>query len=135
MKIFYADDDQDEIDFFIEALKLIDRSIECITAPDGYKALQLLETIAAPDLIFLDLNMPRLNGKDCLISIKNNRRLKNIPVIIYSSAASEKDIFTLQKEGACKVLSKTWGIAQLSKELRSLILVKPHMDRQMDTSV
>ena len=52
MTIFYADDDQDEIDFFCEALKLIDPSIECVTASNGREALQLLETIGIPDLIF-----------------------------------------------------------------------------------
>lgn len=134
MKIFYADDDQDEIDFFIEALKLIDRSIECVTAPDGYQALQLLETMAAPDFIFLDLNMPHINGKDCLVSIKNNLRLKNIPVIIYSNAASEKDAFVLQKEGAYKVLNKAWGIMQLSKELQSILRVKNFFNQQVNSA-
>lgn len=121
MKIFYADDDQDEIEFFREALKLIDSSIECITACDGYEALQLLETIDVPDLIFLDLNMPRVDGESCLLSIKQNARLKNVPVVIYSSTTSKKDIHILQAKGAFRVLRKVWGIAQLSRELHSLI--------------
>jgi CheY-like chemotaxis protein len=122
MTIFYADDDQDEIDFFCEALKLVDPSIECVTASNGREALQLLEAIEIPDLIFLDLNMPRLDGEGCLVSIKNNARLKDVPVIIYSSTADAKDIYMLKARGAFKVLKKVWGIAQLSRELRSVII-------------
>jgi CheY-like chemotaxis protein len=121
MTIFYADDDQDEIDFFCEALKLIDPSIECVTASNGREALQLLEVIGIPDLIFLDLKMPEIDGESCLVRIKNNARLKDVPVIIYSSTADAKDIYMLKAKGAFKVLKKVWGITQLSREIRSVI--------------
>jgi CheY-like chemotaxis protein len=132
MKIFYADDDQDEIDFFCEVIKAVDPSVECITAPDGHKALQLLERIAAPDFIFLDLNMPRINGRECLAKIKNNQRLRHIPVIIYSNAAS-KNSDALRKEGAYKVINKSWEIKQISNELQSILVTANTTDRQVNT--
>ncbi|MBT1698093.1 response regulator [Fulvivirgaceae bacterium PWU4] len=129
MTIFYADDDQDELDFFREALKLIDPSIECVTASNGREALQLLETIGTPGVIFLDLNMPGIDGEGCLVSIKNNARLKDVPVIIYSSTADTKDRYMLQAKGAFKVIKKIWGIAQLSREIHSVIVSAPSTAR------
>jgi CheY-like chemotaxis protein len=122
MTILYADDDADEIDFFCHALKIIDYSVECITAHDGRQALDVLDKISMPDLIFLDLNMPRLNGKECLRLIKNNERLKQIPVVIYSNAASKKDIDELYQIGAFKFLRKHFDIPGLCRELKSLVL-------------
>jgi CheY-like chemotaxis protein len=121
MKIFYADDDADEIEFFCEAVKSVDASVECITACDGGKALHLLEKITTPDVIFLDMNMPVVNGADCLSKIKNNPRLKHVPVIIYSSSLQQNQVENLRRAGAFKIIDKRYGTTQLRLELRSLI--------------
>ncbi len=66
--ILIVDDDKE---MFIEAVAEIDNSVDCITASNGYEALQILEeTTTFPDLIFLDLNMPRMGGKQCLEALK-----------------------------------------------------------------
>jgi CheY-like chemotaxis protein len=121
MKVFYADDDQEEIGFFCEAIMAIDNTIECVTARDGEEALRLLQNITSLDFIFLDLQMPKINGRECLVQIKKDPSLKHIPVIIYSSIAAEKDILRLYAAGACKFLSKNCDIILLDSELRSIL--------------
>jgi CheY-like chemotaxis protein len=121
MTIFYADDDQEEIAFFCEAIKAIDCSIKCITAWDGAQALRLLDQIEIPDFIFLDLQMPRLNGRECLLHITSDDRLKDVPVIMYSTSVSPGLSEQLIKEGATKFLHKHCNIIELCDELRSIL--------------
>ncbi len=112
--LMLVDDDSDDIYFFLKAVKKIPGFYECITAKHGEDALhQLEEANALPDYIFLDLNMPRMNGKNCIIALKNNNRLKHIPVIIYSTSAAHSDINTMLALGAVYYLPKPMEIAML----------------------
>src|SRR6266487_683666 len=94
-----ADDDADDQQLFKEALNEIDKSIRCLTASSGEEALNKLKTDLKqlPDYIFLDLNMPRMNGLECLVEIKKTNTLKHIPVIIYSTSSAEKDVEETRK--------------------------------------
>jgi CheY-like chemotaxis protein len=83
--ILAIEDDLDDVDFFCEAVKVIDPKIQCIFARDGVEALSILDN-TIPDLIFLDLNMPIMDGETCLMEIKKKEYLKEIPVVIYSTA-------------------------------------------------
>ena len=78
MSFFIVDDDVDDRNLFIEAVKEVDATIECITANNGEQALALLADpgTSLPDFIFLDLRMPRIDGKKCLIELKKNEKLK-----------------------------------------------------------
>ena len=102
LSLLIVDDDPDDRSFFIEAAKEVDENIECITANDGQKALDLLRgnLSALPDLIFLDIRMPLLNGKKCLVEIKNDERLKHIPVIIYTTSKLVEESIELKEMGA-----------------------------------
>ncbi len=121
MRILYADDDADERYFFTEALKSIDRSsIECVTASDGAEALLKLSTDSNFNFIFLDLNMPVVSGAECLQAIKDDPRLKEIPVVVYSNAVEKKHESHLRRLGAVKILHKKWNISELSAELQRL---------------
>ena len=77
--IMIVDDDDDDREFFCEAIEKIDSSINCVTIENGEKALQYLKDAqqVMPDYIFLDLNMPKIDGKECLIQIKNIDHLTN----------------------------------------------------------
>src|SRR5664279_4674386 len=88
MSLLVVDDDPDDRELFIEAVKEVDQMIECFTAKNGLQALEWLrdQTHSAPDLIFLDISMPMLNGKNCLSAIKKDTRLQTIPVIIYTTS-------------------------------------------------
>ncbi|HMK03787.1 MAG TPA: response regulator [Ferruginibacter sp.] len=119
---FIVDDDPDDQELFIEALQGIDEFCKCITAFDGEEALKKLnDGIPQPDFIFLDLNMPRMNGKQFLAQIKNNGKTRHIPVIIYSTSSEKKDIQDTTDLGALYFLQKPNRFEELSKALNEII--------------
>jgi len=99
--VLVVDDDQDDIELFCDALKLINSSITCLRAEDGLVALNLLnQLIILPQIIFMDFNMPRMNGGLCLAEIRKTEHLKDIPVVMYSTFFSEEGIKEFKKAGA-----------------------------------
>lgn len=119
---FIAEDDPDDQELFIKALQELDGSCTCVTALNGEAALSaLMEATLLPDLIFLDLNMPRINGKDCLAAIKKNSILMHIPVIIYSTSAHQKDIDETIALGAAFFFQKPNRFEELSRSLSNII--------------
>jgi DNA-binding NtrC family response regulator len=103
-----VDDDADDRMLFIEAVKEIDETFECKTANNGERALELLKDTgySLPDFIFLDIRMPRINGKKCLFEIKKDERLKHIPVIIYTTSKAVEESKELRDMGAFHFISK-----------------------------
>lgn len=116
--LLVADDDQDDREMFIEVVTEICPSLKCIKASNGKEALILVENEQiSPDLIFLDLNMPRMNGRQCLKHLKENEKTKAIPVIIYTTSKLEKDKQETQKLGAVHFITKPTSMTVLKKEL------------------
>ena len=120
MTIFYADDDPEEIELFCFALKEIDPGIKCVTANNGEEALAVLGREEKPSVIFLDLNMPLCNGEEVLRELKRNSKLKNVPVIIYSSVTDDNVVKELLRLGAFKFLPKTNSLKALTTSLASI---------------
>lgn len=120
---FIVDDDPDDQELFIEALQGIDKTCKCITAFDGEEALQKLlrGMLHLPDFIFLDLNMPKMNGKLCLSAIKNNKDIRHIPVIIYSTSSEKRDILETTSLGAAFFLQKPNRFDELCLSLTNII--------------
>lgn len=119
---FIVDDDPDDQELFIEALQEIDESCKCITAFDGEEALEKLnDGMPQPDFIFLDLNMPRMNGKQFLAEIKSSEKIRHIPVIIYSTSSDKKDMQETAQLGAIYFLQKPNRFEELSKALGDII--------------
>lgn len=116
---FLIDDDADDQEIFALVLKSVNPAITCITAKDGFEAISRLteEKTFNPDYIFLDLNMPRMDGKECLREIKKIDRLKGIPVIIYSTSSAQKDILETRALGASDYLEKQSSIVELRNRL------------------
>ncbi|WP_091868777.1 response regulator [Pricia antarctica] len=114
-KIMIVDDDEDDMEFFCEAVKEVDASCACITATNGEEALQKLRKgkTKLPDLIFLDLNMPRMDGKTCLRELKKDRELKNIPVIISTTSSHHKDMEETLELGAVHFMTKSSTFDQI----------------------
>lgn len=105
--ILIVDDDYEDIELFKEVLGEIDSGIECITASDGIEALEVLGGLKTyPDYIFLDMNMPRLNGKQCLAKLKENQSLNHICVIIYTTSKLDSDMKETKALGASYFLTK-----------------------------
>lgn len=73
-----------------------------------------------PDLVILDLNLPRVNGRDLLSKIKTNEQLKEIPVVIYSSSEAEKDIRDCYQLHANCYVVKGFNFTQFSETIRSV---------------
>ena len=125
-KIFFmVDDDVDDHEFFLEALNEIDPSIKCITAINGDEALQKLRewTGSLPDFIILDLNLPGMSGKKCLVEIKKDKTLCDIPVVIYTTTSEKKIIKQMEALGAVHFISKPNNLSLLRDTLRYLLSV------------
>jgi CheY-like chemotaxis protein len=116
---FLIDDDIDDQEIFTLVLKSVNPTITCITANDGIEAVTRLTTEEAftPDYIFLDLNMPRMSGKECLQEIKKIDRLNTTPVIIYSTSFEQKDVLETRALGASDYLEKQSSIEELRNRL------------------
>lgn len=94
VKILLVEDNEGDIILTLEALKEGKLKNEVVVARDGQAALEILqESEILPDLILLDINLPKLNGLEVLASIKRDSRFKSIPVIMLSTSSREKDIF------------------------------------------
>jgi CheY-like chemotaxis protein len=118
-KIFIVDDDEDDQLFLYEAVNDLDIPVDFFYANNGEMALRYLkeEHIPLPDFIFLDLNMPKLNGKECLTEIKKMPRYAQIPVIIYTTSSHQKDIQEIMELGASCFLTKPTRIGDLGHKL------------------
>lgn len=121
--VFLADDDEDDREIFLDAIHDVDGSIECRFAPNGEVALQTLDNdiLQKPELIFLDLNMPKINGKQLLRELKQVKGLQDIPVIMYSTFFTEKDREEVQKLGAVHCLIKKTKFSELRNSLREIL--------------
>lgn len=121
---FLIDDDEDDQEIFALALRNVNPGIACSFAENGTKALHKLwhDETFAPRYIFLDLNMPGMNGKQCLTEIKKIARLKHTPIIIYSTSSEPKDVQETQKLGADGFITKPALLSVLTDELARLFL-------------
>lgn len=121
-KILLVDDDADDQSFFLDALRAINDAIVCEVANNGVEALEhLKKTPPLPSLIFLDLNMPMMNGYECLEHIKSQRDLKEIPVIIFTTSSNPKDREVTKKLGAKIFLTKTSDLLQMRLQLSEIL--------------
>lgn len=108
INLFIVDDDADDRRLFIEAVKEVDEHIECTSAVNGEEALEMLKNPEnlLPDFIFLDIRMPRINGKQCLSEIKKDNRLKDIPVVMFTTSRDVEESKELRKMGAYYFITK-----------------------------
>ncbi len=118
-----VDDDLDDVSFFHEAIEALYPSPVCRSAVNGEDCLRLLrmDTKILPDLIFLDLNMPRMDGRQCLIELKQDERLKDIPVIIYTTSDHQRDREEMLKLGAAYFLTKSTSFDKLQEGISGAI--------------
>jgi CheY-like chemotaxis protein len=122
MIILYAEDDPEDAEVFRDALKSIDTSIGCIVAKDGIEALHVLEnSIVLPDFIFLDVNMPMLDGRECLIRIKGNKTYSDIPVIMYTTSTRANDMKDFKNLGATEYFIKPNTFSDLYNYLKTVL--------------
>ena len=123
-----ADDDPDDTDLFGEALRGIDSSIEFNFVNNGRDLIQNLKTgkVTEPHVIFLDINMPEMNGWECLKNLKQEIEFKHIPVIMYSTSSSKLDGKKAVSFGALGLYEKPSSFLLLQKFLELISSVSPH---------
>ena len=124
--IVLADDDPDDRIFFEEALNEVDVATQLTAVGDG---AELMKTLAKtvdvppppPHVIFLDLNMPFKNGFECLKEIRETPRLKNIPVVIFSTSSNQDSIEATYSLGANCYISKPGSHQLLKKAIETVL--------------
>jgi CheY-like chemotaxis protein len=121
MVVLCIDDDPDDTEFFYEAIKTISPEAQCLVANDGLTALRILRSEPAPNIIFLDINMPRMSGREVLIQIKKNYKWSQIPIIIYSTAIIPRDADDYKKLGALDVVKKLEKFNDLCNALQVIL--------------
>lgn len=118
--IVLADDDVDDHIIFEDALKQVDPSITLSIVRNGNEILELL-THFAPDLVFLDLDMPGKNGLECLKEIRQNPTYQNLPIIVYSSTSRQNNIDVAYEMGANLFFIKSVDYNSLVAAIRSIL--------------
>jgi CheY-like chemotaxis protein len=126
INVLLADDDEEDRNFFEEALNKLNKQLSLDTVYDGLSLMNSLKNNDhhKPDVIFLDLNMPFKNGHECLKEIKSDPKLKNIPVVIYSTSAGKDQIESTYKEGANLYITKPDSITKLEEIVDGVFSLK-----------
>ena len=109
--ILYVEDDLDDLFMVEQAFEKYNSGINVIHAKDGFEALKFLneyqQNHTLPCLIILDINMPGMDGRETLIRIKQSDRLKDIPVVLFTTSSSEQD----------RAFARKWNAEFITKPL------------------
>lgn len=124
IRILLADDDEDDRLFFKDAIEDLKMDTIVTTVNDGIQLMEYLkEAEVLPHVVFLDLNMPRKGGIECLQEIRNSKTLKNLSIAIYSTSGSEHDIEETFIKGANVYIKKPNDFNSLKKVLSEVISI------------
>jgi CheY-like chemotaxis protein len=134
LRVLLADDDLDDCLFFREALEELPLFTHLTIVNDGDQLMKLLlkNTGPLPHVLFLDLNMPRKNGFECLMEIKHNDKLKAIPAIMYSTSFEQDITDRLHQNGAQYFIRKPFDFLQFKRVIHhslTLIMQEPGVER------
>ena len=123
LNILLADDDIDDCFFFKKAVEDFPISTYHKAVHDGEQLMKQLtnEANELPDVLFLDLNMPRKNGFECLKEIKLNKKLKQLPVIIFSTSFEQEVVNVLYENGAQHFIRKPSDFLQFKKTIQQAL--------------
>jgi CheY-like chemotaxis protein len=122
-EIMLADDDSDDCSLFEEALAELPGPNQLHIATNGSELMHMLASgiPRIPDILFLDLNMPLKNGFECLAEIKADHRLRNIPVIVYSTSLDISVVDLLYEKGAYRYLRKPASFSELKTAIKTAL--------------
>jgi CheY-like chemotaxis protein len=122
LNIVIADDDASDRELITDAIMEASPHCNIYEVENGQELLEFLDGCKKyPDLIFLDLNMPIMSGKETLSYIKNTERLKVIPVFVLSTSSAQPDIFQCYQEGANLFLVKPSSYEVLVTMMRNIV--------------
>lgn len=121
MLILNVDDDSDDREFFSDAIKAVDPEIPCVVFENGDELLNYLgNSNPFPDYIFIDINMPKMNGYECAQEIKTNYHSADTQIVMYSTAFNPVDLVKFDKEGFRYVVKQN-SLSDLVQSIRKVI--------------
>jgi CheY-like chemotaxis protein len=126
LRVLLADDDMDDCLIFKQALEELPISTRLTIVNNGDQLMKLLlkNTHQLPHVLYLDLNMPRKNGFECLTEIRLNDKLKELPLILYSTSAEQSVIDRLYQNGAQYFIRKPFDFFEIKRLIHhSLTLI------------
>ncbi|MEI7582065.1 response regulator [Runella sp.] len=123
LHLLLADDDSDDREMFQEALSEVPIAAKLTEVKDGEKLMQWLNQPAEqlPDLLFLDLNMPRKNGHECLEEIKRNPQLQSMLVVIFSTTINTLNVDIFYNNGAHYYIQKPSSFEHLIHVIEQML--------------
>lgn len=124
-----ADDDEDDCIFFKEALESLHVDMSLTTVGDGEQLMKFLDASEKlPDVLFLDLNMPRKTGVECLTQIKSKDRLAKLSVVVYSTSLDKNIADVLYQKGASYYIRKPSEFTMLKEVIHHALTVLQQTD-------
>lgn len=129
IEVFMVDDNVDDIELTLQAFTESKRRFNVNVAQDGIEAMNYLCKIGEflnrpdPDLILLDLKMPRMNGFEVLEELKKNEILKHIPVIVYSLSRNEDDILKVKSLNTKSYIIKPIGFEGILEVIKAIEMI------------
>lgn len=122
--IFYTDDDLEDLDFFREIVDSLGEQYDVVTQNNGEQLLHALENPPPhPYLIFLDINMPGMNGLETLKKVRENDRLKLMPVVMISTSNDTAIIEKARLYGATYYLTKSGDFDKLKNSIKHVLSI------------
>ncbi len=122
IKLLLIDDDEDDRDFFRMAVQEVAYPVHCELAPSAQHGLEILANKQfLPDFIFLDLNMPGIDGRACLKELKKNAHTSSIPVVVFSTSSEPHDVEETKQMGAMYFMTKPTGVDQLAQNINNYL--------------
>lgn len=120
--VFLVDDDIDDQEIFSIMLEDALPEAECVFAKDGIQALEKLQQPAfAPDVIFIDINMPKMNGMEFLAEMRKRPSLLHIPAFMYSTSDEKAIVEQCKSLGASGLIKKHANTDEVKKEIRKIV--------------
>lgn len=128
IKLILADDDRDDCQIFAKALNSLGLSTELTVVENGQKLVDLLSdpNVTLPHMVFLDINMPMLSGLEALLLIRKMEKCRKLPIVIFSTSSSRKDLEESQVRGANIYIHKPNSFAQLKELIKKAVQIDWH---------
>ena len=120
--VLLADDDDDDYMVFSLAIEELPIAVILTRAPNGEVLMEILSE-KHPDILFLDLNMPCKDGRQCIREIRANPKFDSLPVIIYTSIKHMQDIELTYREGSNLYVVKPSNLSDLKNVLNKILLL------------
>jgi CheY-like chemotaxis protein len=118
--VLLIDDDHEDQEIFGDAVREVDRNVRFVSEFNSDQAITNMRE-ARPEIIFLDLNMPRLNGKQLLSELKRDPEMSRIPVVMCSTFFGDRDMQETARLGAAHHLVKPTRFSELCEEIAKIL--------------